>query len=89
MKRPFKPRFIKLSYFAWVIVPLVVWFAYGGIGLPHAIWSYSWIDEGQGMDPFAHRTYTHCRFVGPYGAFDLPAEHGRCGWVRFFKDGAN
>ncbi len=62
MKRPFKPRFIKLSYFVWVIVSVGLWFTYDTIGLPHGIWSYSWIDQGQGMDPFAHRTYTRCRF---------------------------
>ena len=85
MKRPFKPRFIKLSYFVWVIVPVGLWLAYDTIGLPHAIWSYSWIDQGQGMDPFSHRTYTRCRFIGPYGQFDEPAEFGRCAWVKFFK----
>ena len=85
MKRPFKPRFIKLSYFVWAIVPVGLWFTYDTIGLPHGIWSYSWIDQGQGMDPFAHRTYTRCRFIGPYGLFDEPAEFGRCTWVKFFK----
>ena len=85
MNRQFKPRFIKLSYFVWVIVPVGLWFAYDTIGLPHAIWSYSWIDQGQGMDPFAHRIYTRCRFIGPYGQFDEPAEFGRCAWVKFFK----
>jgi hypothetical protein len=85
MKRPFKPRFIKLSYFVWVIVPVGLWFTYDTIGLPHAIWSYSWIDQGQGMDPFAHRIYTRCRFIGPYGQFDQPAEFGRCAWVKFYK----
>jgi hypothetical protein len=85
MKRPFKPRFIKLSYFVWVIVPMGLWLAYDTIGLPHAIWSYSWIDQAQGMDPFAHRTYTRCRFIGPYGQFDEPAEFGRCAWVKFFN----
>lgn len=85
MKRTFRPRFIKLSYFVWVIVPVGLWLAYDTIGLPHAIWSYSWIDQGQGMDPFAHRTYTRCRFIGPYGQFDEPAEFGRCAWVKFFN----
>lgn len=81
-----KPRFFKLSYLVWVVVPAALWFTYQVAGLPHAIWSYSWIDEGQGYDPFAHRTYTRCSFVGPYGQFDLPAQNGRCGWVRFFKE---
>lgn len=85
MKRSFKPRFFKLGYFAWVVVPVGLWFTYNTIGLPHGIWSYSWIDQGQGMDPFAYRTYTRCRFIGPYGQFDEPAEFGRCAWVKFFK----
>lgn len=80
-----KPRFIKLSYFIWLIIPVSLWLAYQAFGLPHAIWSYAWIDEGQGLDPFAHRTYTSCRFVGPYGEFELPAENGECGWIQFFK----
>ncbi len=79
-----KPRFLKLSYFAWVIVPASM-FTYQEIGLPHVIGSYAWFDEGQGMDPFAQRHYTRCRFIGPYGHFELPAQHGRCGWVRFIK----
>lgn len=88
MKRSFKPRFFKLSYFAWVIVPVGLWLTYDAIGLPHAIWSYSWIDQGQGMDPFAERTYTRCRFIGPYGQFEQSAEHGRCALVKFFKPGS-
>lgn len=80
-----KPRFVKLSYFFWVIVPLALWLTYMAFGLPHAIWSYSWIDQGQGMDPFADRYYTRCRFIGPYGQFEQPARNGDCEWVRFFK----
>ena len=80
-----KPRFLKLVYYVWVIVPASLWLTYHLIGLPHVIGSYAWVDEGQGMDPFAHRHYTRCRFVGPYGQFELPAQQGRCGWVRFFK----
>lgn len=83
-----RPRLIKLSYFAWLVVPLGLWLAYDSFGLPHAIWSYSWIDEGQGMDPFAERHYTRCTFIGPYGLFTEPAKYGRCAYVKFFKDGA-
>ncbi|NCO04086.1 MAG: hypothetical protein GW903_07850 [Alphaproteobacteria bacterium] len=81
-----KPRFLKLGYFAWIVVPFGVWITYQSAGLPHAIWSYDWIDQGQSMDPFAHRYYTRCRFVGPYGQFELAARDGRCGWVRFFSE---
>lgn len=88
MKKTFKPRFFKLSYFAWVLVPVGLWLTYETFGLPHGIWSYSWIDQGQGMNPFADRTYTRCRFIGPYGLFDEPAERGHCAWVKFFKAGS-
>lgn len=80
-----KPRLLKFSYFVWIIIPTALWLTYQLAGVPHVIWSYSWIDQGQGMDPFAERTYTRCRFIGPYGQFELPAQHGRCGWVRFFN----
>lgn len=80
-----KPRLIKISYFLWIIVPLALWLAYQSFGLPHMIWSYSWRDTGQGMDPFLQRTYTRCSFIGPYGEFDQRAVNGRCAWVRFIK----
>lgn len=81
-----KPRFLKFSYFAWLVVPAGLWLTYQLFGLPHLIWSYKWIDSGQGMSPFAQRTYTRCRFVGPYGEFDIPARGGQCAWVRFVKE---
>ena len=81
-----KPRLIKISYFVWIIVPLALWVAYESFGLPHVIWSRSWIDQGQGMNPFAQRHYTRCLFIGPYGQFDQNAINGRCGLVRFFVE---
>lgn len=86
-RRTSRARFLKLGYFAWLVMPLGLWLAYDAFGLPHAIWSYSWIDEGQGMDPFAERFYTRCTFIGPYGTFTQSAEYGRCAYVKFFKDG--
>ena len=83
-----KPRFLKPGYLVWIIVPAGLWLTYILIGLPHVIWSYSWIDQGQGADPFAYRYYTECRFVGPYGQFERPAKDGRCAWLRFFKEEA-
>jgi len=77
---------MKLRYFLWVIVPLMLYGVYVSFGLPHGIWSYSFIDEGQGNSPFAHRHYTRCHFIGPYGGFTVPAEAGKCGWVKFFKE---
>jgi hypothetical protein len=80
-----KPRFLKVTYFLWLIVPLALYGVYIAYGLPHGIWSYAFIDEDQGHSPFAHRTYTRCHFIGPYGGFTVPAENGHCGWVKFFK----
>lgn len=81
-----KPRLLKPSYFVWVIVPAGLWLTFQLFGMPHVIGSYSWVDEGQGMDPFAQRYYTSCRLLGPYGQFELPAQNGRCPWVRFFAE---
>jgi hypothetical protein len=80
-----RPRFLKVSYLLWIAVPLALYAIYQAYGLPHGIWSSSFIDEGQGHSPYAHRTYTRCHFIGPYGGFTVPAQGGRCGWVRFFK----
>lgn len=80
-----RPRFIKLSYFAWMVVPLGLWLAYDAVGVPHAIWSYSWIDQGQGMNAFAKRYYTRCTFIGLYGHFTEAAQHGKCAWVKFVE----
>lgn len=87
-RRAPRPRFIKISYFAWLIVPLGLWLTYDAFGLPHGLWSYSWIDQGQGMDAFAERYYTRCNYVGPFGEFPGAAENGRCAYVKFFKAGA-
>ena len=83
-----KPRFLRLSYFLWIIVPLALYGSYHLYGLPHVIWSYRWIDHGQGHDPFAFRHYTECTFVGPYGAFTVYPGDGSCGWLRFYHDPA-
>lgn len=80
-----KPRFIRLSYFLWIVVPLAMYGVYQAYGLPHFIFSYAFIDEGQGHDPMADRYYTRCHFIGTYGGFTVPATQGRCGWVKFFK----
>ena len=78
-------RFLRLSYFIWLIVPVTILLLYLIFGMPHMIWSYSWIDEGQGYDPFATRHYTRCTYVGPYGNFTEHPNNGKCGWVRFRK----
>jgi hypothetical protein len=78
-------RLIRASFFLWLIVPTAAYLAYQAYGLPHVIWSYSWLDNGRGYDPYASRHYTSCTYVGPYGVFTDAAPGGRCGWVQFHK----
>lgn len=81
-----KLRFLRPSYFVWIIVPLALFVGYLTYGLPHAAWSYAWVDAGQGYGPFAGRHYTSCTYLGPYGAITIRPSDGRCPWVRFFAD---
>ncbi|MFD0917255.1 hypothetical protein ACFQ14_12615 [Pseudahrensia aquimaris] len=80
-----RPRLIRPSYFAWIILLAGLWLAYSILGLPHVIWAYRYLDHGQGADPFVNRYYTSCTFVGPYGVFTRDAVAGECGWFAFFK----
>lgn len=75
-----KPRLLRPSYLAWTIVPAILFGFHQLYGLPHAIWSYEF--RGSYTD-FASRHYTRCTFVGPYGAFTVPATDGQCGWFVF------
>lgn len=77
-----KPRLLHASYLVWIVVPIAVVGIYQLYGLPHPIWSYEF--HGTHGD-FASRHYTSCTFIGPYGAFTVPATDGRCGWVLFRK----
>lgn len=76
-------RLLRPAYFVWIAVPLALFGIYQLYGLPHVIWSYSY---NGGESGFASRWYTRCIFIGPYGAFTVPASDGRCGWVLFAKD---
>jgi len=80
-----KPRLLRASYLLWIIVPLAMFAAQEVLGLPHIRASYSWRDDGQGMDPFAFRYYTECMFWAPYGTHTYYPTDGHCAWVRFFK----
>jgi len=73
------------TLFLWVALPVATYITYAIWGLPHAIFSYHFEDNGDPYNPLAERTYVDCTFVGPYGAFTVPAESGRCGWIGFFK----
>lgn len=75
-----------LSLFLWLIGAGAAYSVYASSGLPHVIWSYTFLDNGDQYNPYAKRYYTSCTFIGWYGAFTVPASNGRCGWVRFFKE---
>ncbi len=53
-----RQSFLRPNYFIWIIVPIAVYLTYLALGLPHFIWSYSFLDNGQRYDPFAERYYT-------------------------------
>ena len=76
-----KPRFLRLSYFAWIIVPVGAWMALQAHGLPHLIWSYSY--HGGSYADFAGGRYVRCTFIGPYGAFTTHPTDGNCPWFLF------
>ena len=75
-----------LSLFLWLIGAGALYGIYVTKGLPHVIWSYTFLDNGDQHNPFAKRHYTSCTFVGPYGVFTVNAKNGRCGWVRLLKE---
>jgi len=82
-----KNAFGPLRYFLWIIVPVIIFLIYLIWGLPHVRWSYSWLDQGQGNDPFADRNYTSCTYWGPYGGFTVYPNDGNCALVWLFKKG--
>lgn len=80
-----KPRLLRKRYFIWLVVPAALLLLNLAFGLPHLRVSYTWIDQGQGFDPYADRYYTQCVFYGPFGRFDFRPTDGSCAWVRFYK----
>ncbi len=82
-----KIRYLRASYFIWIIVPLATYLGFLSVGLPHIIWSYSYRDHGQKnpANPFSGRWYTRCTYIGPYAAFSTAARDGQCDWFRFHK----
>ena len=84
-----KIRFIRASYFIWLIVPVLLYAVYLHVGLPHMIWSYSWRDDGQGFNPHADRYYQRCTYIGPYGAFTVFPVNGQRDWLLFQRKSAS
>ncbi len=78
-------RFLKPSYFVWL---LLLGGAYGAsqiVGLPHLRFFYDFQTAGNRYDPFAERFYTRCTYWGPNGKFTIHfPENGECALFRFF-----
>ena len=81
------PRLIRPSYLLWLIPVAGLWVGAELLGPPMVIWSYSWVDDGRGHNPFnTERVYTRCTFVGFDGsAVTTYPTDGRCGWLTFPK----
>lgn len=80
-----QPLWVRPSYFAWLIVPAALLGAHFAYGVPHVIWTRTWIETGHGYEPWAPRTYTRCTYLGPYGTVSAAPVEGACVWVAFFK----
>lgn len=81
------PRLIRLSYFMWIALPVLMFGIYQFYGLPHTIWSYDWRPLGSNhLTDFAQRYYTRCTWIGPYGPITTYPDDGTCGLVRFFRE---
>ena len=81
-----KPRLIRLSYFAWLVIPASLYMVYLVAGTPYFIFSYSWIDNGT-RNPRVERYYTRCTFYNFSGhPRTIFPTNGKCPWVRFFKN---
>ena len=81
-----RPKVVRLNFFVWIGVPILLWIGYATYGLPHVIWSYSWTaPSSASYGDFEYRRYTRCSYLGPFGLFTELPTTGTCGWVRFPK----
>ena len=81
-----RTRFLRLSFFVWIVVPIGLWLTVALVGSPHVIFSYDWsAPRHASYGDFAARHYTRCTYVGPYGFITEYPRHGRCDWLRFSK----
>ncbi len=74
-----------LSLFVWLLGAGALYGVYVSYGLPHVIWNYTFLDNGDRYNLFAERHYLSCSFIGPYGVFKMNAQNGRCDWVLLFR----
>jgi len=78
---PARIPLLRLSFFAWVLVPAVLFAAYLWLGLPHVLWRYQFTGS---YSDLASRTYHQCTWWGPFGRETEPALNGTCAFIRFF-----
>ena len=77
-----------LTLFLWLLIPLGFWQAAKTYGTPHLVVSYRFYDNGDVHNPWAHRRYTDCTYLGWHGLQRIAAPRARCPWVRIMKAGA-
>ncbi len=77
------------ALFLWLALPLAGVATYQIYGTPHLIWSTRFVDNGARYHLRVPRSYISCTYVG-WGLVTrtVPAQTGRCHWVRFFKASA-
>lgn len=74
------------ALFLWLALPMAGYAAYQTYGTPHMIWSYEFLANGDRFNPYAHRHYTSCTYVGwGWNTVTTPAQSARCPWVRLLK----
>lgn len=56
------------SLFLWIAGAAALYGLYATKGLPHVIFSYTFLDNGDRFNPYAKRHYTSCSFAGPYSS---------------------
>ncbi|MFG1342229.1 hypothetical protein [Xanthobacter autotrophicus] len=80
--RLLRPRFLHLRYFGWIVVAVAAFYAWQAFGLPHMLWSYSYLGA---RTSWAARRDTSCTYLGPYGPFTAPPAGERCALVVFAR----
>jgi hypothetical protein len=75
-----KLRYLRILYFAWLLVPPVIYMAVATHGLPHLVW------KTQGINYPSGRFHSRCTYVGPYGTYTVQfPKAGDCPIIRLFK----
>jgi len=82
--RPRPPRLLRPGHALWLVVIGLLWWGYSTHGLPHLLWSYSYVTSGADRWDWSARYYTQCRYIGFHGSAALlnPTD-GRCPLIVF------